>query len=75
MICEACHAQQTFPPCPECGGFGIAHCCDGLIECSLTDGTARVGESPSQRASFDSRVGSTDGIPHRPLSACRTYNS
>jgi hypothetical protein len=34
MICEACHGQQAFPPCPECGGCGIAHCCDGLVECS-----------------------------------------
>jgi hypothetical protein len=33
MICETCHGRQTFPPCPECGGCGIAHCCDGLIEC------------------------------------------
>ena len=32
MICEACHGQQAFPPCPECGGCGISHCCDGLIE-------------------------------------------
>ena len=36
MICEACHGQQTFPPCPECGGCGIAHCCDGLVECPTT---------------------------------------
>ena len=35
MICEACHGQQTFPPCPECGGCGIAHCCDGLVECPI----------------------------------------
>ena len=33
MICEACHGQQAFPPCPKCGGCGIAHCCDGLVEC------------------------------------------
>jgi hypothetical protein len=35
MICETCHGQQVFPPCPDCGGCGIGHCCDGLIECEL----------------------------------------
>lgn len=26
-------------PCPECGGCGVAHCCDGLIACGeISDG-------------------------------------
>jgi hypothetical protein len=37
MICEACHGQQTYPPCPECGGCGISHCCDGLVECPSSE--------------------------------------
>ena len=52
MICEACHGQQTFPPCPECGGCGIAHCCDGLVECSSASGI-RTGGSDSEQAPFE----------------------
>lgn len=30
MICPVCHGQKTDgPPCPECGGCGFAHCCEG----------------------------------------------
>ncbi len=38
MICETCHGTGKigpFPiaiPCPICGGCGVAHCCDGLVE-------------------------------------------
>lgn len=28
----------TMIPCPECGGSGIAHCCDGLQACPETEG-------------------------------------
>ena len=28
-------------PCPECGGCGIAHCCDGLRACGEIDGDLR----------------------------------
>jgi hypothetical protein len=24
--------QHGFVPCPDCGGQGIAHCCDGICE-------------------------------------------
>lgn len=35
MHCEACHGKgfiQHPIPCPECNGFAIQHCCDGLRE-------------------------------------------
>jgi hypothetical protein len=25
-------ARPEFVPCPDCGGQGIAHCCDGICE-------------------------------------------
>jgi hypothetical protein len=46
MICERCHGAGVMPegtskysevlppalplPCDECGGSGVAHCCEGL---------------------------------------------
>lgn len=40
MICPTCDGKRMVPildwnggwmptPCPQCGGFGITHCCDG----------------------------------------------
>jgi hypothetical protein len=36
MLCRTCHGhhwiiyQNQMQPCPECGGIGEVHCCDGL---------------------------------------------
>jgi hypothetical protein len=30
MICRTCHGEQWFPPCLDCGGTGIAYCCEGV---------------------------------------------
>jgi hypothetical protein len=36
MLCTCCHGQHfvirsgQLMPCPECGGVGEVHCCDGL---------------------------------------------
>lgn len=36
MLCSSCHGQHVIiragqmMPCPECGGMGGIHCCDGL---------------------------------------------
>jgi hypothetical protein len=36
MLCPSCHGQHwvirgdQMVPCPECGGMGEIHCCDGL---------------------------------------------
>jgi hypothetical protein len=38
MLCPICHGTRYVlvdgcrRPCPECGGFGEIHCCDGLAE-------------------------------------------
>src|ERR1700686_1106660 len=38
MLCSSCHGQHfiiragQMMPCPECGGMGGIHCCDGLTE-------------------------------------------
>ncbi len=37
MLCSNCHGQHfvvrkgQLVPCPECGGMGEIHCCDGLV--------------------------------------------
>ena len=37
MMCYLCHGQHwvirgnQMSPCPECGGLGEIHCCDGLV--------------------------------------------
>ena len=36
MLCELCHGKHYLVqrgmtlPCPECGGLGLLHCCEGL---------------------------------------------
>lgn len=59
MRCGHCHgsgkeprkdvngtSRYTDEPCCECGGSGIAHCCDGI--CEQPDGTSN--NRPSLRA-------------------------
>jgi hypothetical protein len=37
MLCDHCYGKyrvrqdSSIPFCPECGGSGILHCCDGLV--------------------------------------------
>lgn len=31
MKCEHCHGIPTFPPCLSCNGWGIGHCCEGMV--------------------------------------------
>ena len=37
MVCQQCHGQHwvirsgQMCPCPECGGLGEVHCCEGLV--------------------------------------------
>ncbi len=37
MLCHRCHRQHwvvrggQITPCPECGGMGEIHCCEGLV--------------------------------------------
>jgi hypothetical protein len=42
------------PPCQDCGGTGIAHCCDGLTACNdAPEHDTPTRRSPAARASID----------------------
>ena len=47
MRCNLCNGSGMRPspgglaPCPECGGCGVAHCCDGLVACGEVEGDVR----------------------------------
>ena len=38
--------QAALIPCPDCGGSGIAHCCDGICEQPGTPGGRASDQSP-----------------------------
>ena len=38
--------QAALIPCPDCGGSGIAHCCDGICEQPGTAGDRAPGKAP-----------------------------
>jgi hypothetical protein len=38
--------QAALIPCPDCGGSGIAHCCDGICEQASTAGDRTPGKAP-----------------------------
>jgi hypothetical protein len=48
MRCNFCDGTGMRPqgavllPCPECGGCGVAHCCDGIQACCEVEGDARL---------------------------------
>jgi hypothetical protein len=52
MICPRCFGKHVemdagaIAPCPECGGLGEIHCCDGLQE--QKDENHRVSESTEE---------------------------
>jgi hypothetical protein len=39
-------ADEQLIPCPDCGGSGIAHCCDGMCEQPNTAGDRSSDEAP-----------------------------
>jgi hypothetical protein len=53
MRCEICNgtgmqrASGVAVPCVECGGCGVAHCCDGLQACGEVDGDERLMQKPA----------------------------
>jgi hypothetical protein len=61
MICETCHGKGAIEerpgpdqpallvPCPDCGGYGIGHCCDGLAEQDLDGEAAEPGPTAIDR--------------------------
>jgi hypothetical protein len=56
MRCNFCDGSGMRPqgavllPCPECGGCGVAHCCDGIQACCEVEGDVRL-EPRSESAS------------------------
>lgn len=52
MLCPRCHGTHVVVvngrrlPCPECGGMGEIHCCDGLQE-QVEPGTV-CGANPAE---------------------------
>ena len=38
--------DEQLIPCPDCGGSGIAHCCDGICEQPGTAGDGAPGQAP-----------------------------
>lgn len=54
MLCEVCYGKHVVTvngrrlPCPECGGAGEVHCCDGLQEQPGPD-AGRREEPPGPR--------------------------
>lgn len=55
MLCSSCHGHHwvirhgQMMPCPECGGVGEIHCCDGLTE--QLEATSSRGDYPSEAVS------------------------
>jgi hypothetical protein len=50
MLCPTCHGRHivnvagTIRPCPECGGMGEVHCCDGMqAQPGISDSGCRIG--------------------------------
>lgn len=52
MLCPRCHGTHVVlvsgqrVPCPECGGVGEIHCCDGLTEQPDADCDATAPDRP-----------------------------
>jgi hypothetical protein len=40
--------QCDMIPCPDCGGQGIAHCCDGICEQSTVHPLTEIAKSPAR---------------------------
>jgi hypothetical protein len=38
--------DESMIPCPDCGGSGIAHCCDGICEQPVAPGGRASDQSP-----------------------------
>lgn len=57
MICR-CYGQD--PRCPECGGFGITHCCEGL---QAQPEAAQWGEETSDRIPMPEEIEATQRAP------------
>ena len=49
MLCPTCHGRHWIivnshpEPCPECGGIGEVHCCDGLCRQSAFSNDGESG--------------------------------
>ena len=56
MRCDFCEgtgvqvSKNMNRPCEECGGFGILHCCEGLVACPQFGKTTSLDTEPLKKA-------------------------
>lgn len=82
MICETCHGRRFIErraagecpreePCPECGGFGIVHCCEGERAGNVETEAASLSRRNQPRGSTTPNVNcpafGTFPRQHRPI--------
>ena len=66
MRCHLCEGSGMRPsprgltPCPECGGCGVAHCCDGLVACGEIEGDVRFERAVKQNSAASGATRSTN---------------
>jgi hypothetical protein len=53
-------SAEGIVPCPECGGCGVAHCCDGLVACGEIDGDVRFERAKTLTSFTDRKHSITD---------------
>jgi hypothetical protein len=49
VLCPVCHGKGLVEgaPCQECGGLGLLHCCEGLVEQPAPEAAAGAPEAGS----------------------------
>jgi len=62
MICE-CRWRPKVAVCPDCGGTGIAHCCEGLRADDAEEGACSPGFILSALVA-DSPDAVAESLPH-----------
>jgi hypothetical protein len=56
MVCHQCHGQHwvirggLMCPCPECGGLGEIHCCEGLVAQQESPRLVACVETPTRKS-------------------------
>jgi hypothetical protein len=74
MICPICQGARVVwrgyhaEPCPECGGCGVAHCCDGH-QPSAHDGAVEIAAGCESAAGPRTEAGAGSRGINRPSEA------